>query len=442
MDTKINRRDFNKLSVLTGLGLTAGAVPNVLAASPNSTVTVAVAGLRSRGTELIQEFAPLKNCSIKYVIDVDDRYLPKAAETAEKLQNKRPQEIKDFRKALDDKDVDALIIATPDHWHAPMSIEAVKAGKHVYVEKPCGHNPAEGEMLVEAEKKYGKLMQMGNQRRSFRIVEQMIQEIREGVIGEVYFARTWYSRKRPPIGFGKVVPVPSCLDWDLWQGPAPRTDYRDNLHPYNWHWFWNWGTGEALNNGTHEIDVARWALDVDYPSKVTSLAGRFGYPNQDDWQAFDTQNLTAEYPEGKIITWEGLSCLTLTLCDTGRGVMIVGTKGCIEYRASDYKIFDMDHKLVRKESIAARSADPTNTADPGLSDYHAENFIDSILGKDTINSAMTDGHKSVLVGHLANIAARTGSTIKCNPRDGHILDNPEAQKLWSREYEAGWEPKV
>ena len=259
----ITRRDFNKVSALTGLGLATGLASNALGTSPNSTVTVAVAGIRSRGLGLTQKFASLKNCSVKYVIDVDSRYLPNAALEAEKIQTKRPAEIRDYRKALDDKDLDALIIATPEHWHAPMAIDAVKAGKHVYIEKPCSHNPAEGEMLIEAEEKYGKLMQMGNQRRSFRIVEKMIQEIREGAIGDVYYARTWYARKRMPIGFGKVVPVPSYLDWDLWQGPAPRTKYRDNIHPYNWHWFWNWGTGEVLTTGTHELDVARWAMDVD-----------------------------------------------------------------------------------------------------------------------------------------------------------------------------------
>lgn len=436
------RRNFNKASLLTGLGLSAGSVPSLSAASANSKVTIAVAGIHSRGLALTGKFASLKNCSVKYVIDVDSRFLPKAAQAAEEKQKKRPQEIKDFRRALEDKDVDALVIATPEQWHAPMAIEAVKAGKHVYVEKPCGHNPAEGEMLIKAEKKYGKLMQMGNQRRSFKIVEQMIQEIREGLIGDVYFARAWYSRKREPIGFGKVVPVPSYLDWDLWQGPAPRTAYRNNVHTYNWHWFWNWGTGEALNNGTHELDVARWALGVDYPSKVTSIAGRYHYNGQDDWEFFDTQNITVEFPKNKMITWEGISSHNINTCGGSRGVMICGKKGRIEFLSTSYKVYDLDGKLLRQENPSAKKTDDTNTVDPGLNDYHAENFIDSILGKDTINSPMTEGHKSVLLGHLGNIAARTGTIIKCDPKNGHILANPEAEKLWSRQYEPGWEPKV
>ena len=438
----ITRREFNKVSILTGLGLAAGNVHNVLGKNANSTVTVAVVGVCSRGLQLTQKFATLKNCSVKYVIDVDSRYLPKAAEEAEKIQNSRPQEIKDFRRALDDKDVDALVIATPDHWHTPMTIEAVKAGKHVYVEKPCGHNPAEGEMLIEAEKKYGKLIQMGNQRRSLPIAEQMIQEIHEGAIGNAYFARTWYSNKRGSIGFGKEVPVPAYLDWDLWQGPAPRKAYRDNVHPYNWHWFWNWGTGEALNNGTHELDVARWALGVDYPSKVTSLAGRMHYHGQDDWECFDTQNLSVEFSENKMITWEGISSVRFNTCGVQRGVMICGTKGRIEYTSPGYKVYDLNNKLLREEKFASKKTDVTNTADPGLNDRHAENFVNSILGQDTINSPMTEAHKSVLLGHLGNIAVRTGTTIQCDPKNGRIIDNPDAQKLWSRQYETGWEPKV
>ena len=439
---KMNRRDFNKLSALAGIGLAVGSVSDVIGASANSKVTLAIAGVGGRGKELASQFSRLKNCQIKYVVDVDSRMLPQAAERVLQSQSTRPLEITDYRKALDDKDVDALVVATPEQWHAPMAIEAVKAGKHVYVEKPCSHNPAEGEMLIAAEKKYGKVMQMGNQRRSFRIVEQMIKEIHEGAIGTAYMARTWYSRRRGPIGFGKVIPVPSYLNWDLWQGPAPRTDYRDNIHPYNWHWFWNWGTGEALNNGTHELDVARWALQAQYPTKVTSLGGRYHFNGQDDWEFFDTQNITCEFPDNKLITWEGISTQDINTCGGGRGAMIVGTKGRIEYLSSSYKVYDLDGKMIRDEAAGRRKADDTNTSDPGLEDYHALNFIESILGKSKPNSPMTEGHKSVLLGHLGNIAAKTGTMLNCDPANGHIIDNPVAEKLWKRQYEPGWEPKV
>jgi predicted dehydrogenase len=174
---------------------------------------------------------------------------------------------------LEKKDLDALVIAAPDHWHAPATILACQAGKHVYVEKPCSHNPHEGEMAIAAAAKYNRLVQMGSQRRSFDNVQKMVAELHSGIIGRAYFARGWYVNNRKSIGVGKVIPVPSNLNYDLWQGYAPRKPYKDNLIHYNWHWHWNWGTGEALNNGTHEIDVMRWGLGVDFPNKVTSSGG-------------------------------------------------------------------------------------------------------------------------------------------------------------------------
>ena len=171
--------------------------------------------------------------------------------------------------------MDAITIATPDHWHAPMAIAGLQAGKHVYVEKPCSHNPAEGALLVEAQKKYGKLVQMGTQQRSSPHTIEIVDKIHNGLIGRAYYAKAWYSNTRKSIGVGKEAPVPPQLDWDLWQGPAPRRPYKDNVQPYNWHWFRIWGTGETLNNGTHEVDVCRWALGVDYPKRVTSSGGRY-----------------------------------------------------------------------------------------------------------------------------------------------------------------------
>ncbi|AQT67412.1 4-carboxy-2-hydroxymuconate-6-semialdehyde dehydrogenase [Anaerohalosphaera lusitana] len=440
----MNRRDFIKSTSAATLGLGVMGLGSVAKAAPNEKVIVAVAGIRSRGNYLANKFAGLKNCEVKYVIDVDSRYLPSCAAGVEKTQGKKPQQISDFRKALDDKDVDAIVIATPDHWHAPMGIAALSAGKHVYVEKPCSHNPAEGELFVAAQKKYGKVVQMGNQRRSIGATQRMIKEIRDGVIGNPYFARTWYSRNRKPIGFGKEVDVPDYLDWDLWQGPAARTAYRSNVHPYNWHWFWRWGTGEALNNGTHELDIARWALGVEFPTKVTSLAGRYAYPDKDDWECFDTQNISIEFGGDKLITWEGISAGNTPINKQGRGVMILGDEGQIDYYADRYEVFDKNHNLVNKvDSVQAdENADQTDTTDPGLKDNHAGNFIQAIRGVEKVNSPIDEGHKSVLLGHLGNIAARTGTMLECDAANGHIKNNKTAQALWSREYAPGWEPKI
>ena len=239
-----------------------------------------------------------------------------------KEMGEAPVTDKDFRSILEQKDVDAITIATPDHWHTPMAIAGLQAGKHVYVEKPCSHNPAEGEMLVQAQQKYRKLVQMGTQQRSSPHTIEIVEKIHEGIIGRPYFAKAWYCNVRKSIGTGKEVPVPPQLDWDLWQGPAPRRPYKDNVQPYNWHWFRIYGTGETLNNGTHEVDVCRWALGVDYPKLVTASGGRYHF--KDDWQFYDTLVTSFEY-EDSMISWEGKSCQGMKYYGRDRGSTIMGT---------------------------------------------------------------------------------------------------------------------
>ena len=269
-------------------------------------------------------------------------------EAASKGQVK-PKGIADFRKALDDKSVDILSIAAPDHWHAPAALLGLKAGKHIYIEKPGSHNPAEAELLVEAMGKYNtKVVQMGNQRRSWPAVKEAIKSLHDGVIGRVYYARAWYTNTRPSIGKGKIVSAPPNLDYELWQGPAPRKPYMDNLIHYHWHWRWNWGTGEVVNNGTHFIDLARWGLQVEYPTKVYSTGGRYQY--QDDWETPDTQIATFDFEGGKTIAWEGRSCNQRGINDMGSGVSFHGEHGTLELHNNSYKIYDNKGKLMEANS--------------------------------------------------------------------------------------------
>ncbi|MFC2086680.1 Gfo/Idh/MocA family protein [Bacteroidota bacterium] len=271
----------------------------------------------------------------------------------------------------------------------------------------------------------------------------MIKEISEGIIGDVYFAHSWYSTARKPIGFGKEVPPPENLDWDLWQGPAPRVPYRDNIHPYNWHWFWHWGTGEALNNGTHMIDVARWAMGVEYPETVASQGGRFHYIGEDDWECPDTQTISYEFTNRKIITWEARSCNPFQLYGSAVGIIFYGTNGAIIYMTDSYKVYDKDNQLVNEvTSELTRKSDPRNTIDPGLGSDHTVNFIESIRGKQKLNAPIDEGHKSTLLCQMANISLRIGQSLHINQKTGRPIGNKEADKLWTREYESGWEPKV
>jgi predicted dehydrogenase len=382
------------------------------------------------------------NTEIAYICDVDDRAIAKGLEATTKMQKTAPQGVRDFRRALDDKNVDAISIATPDHWHAPMAILALAAGKHVFLEKPCSHNPREGELLVEAAEKYGRVVQMGNQRRSFSVMQEAIAQIHEGVIGRAYFARGWYANNRVSIGRGKPVAVPSWLDYELWQGPAPRRLYVDNLIHYNWHWHWNWGTGEALNNGTHEMDVCRWALQVDHPTKISSTGGRYHF--NDDWETPDTQVIGWEFPEGKSMSWEGRSCNGFPGVERHRGSMIYGTAGAALLDGEEYIIYDAKGKVVR-DVKPQKKVDATSTlSSTGLraDTAHFKNFADAIREGAKLASPIAEGHKSVLMLQLGNIAQRVGRTLHCDPANGHILNDDDAMKLWGREYEPGWEPKV
>lgn len=444
-----SRRDFIKNTSKGVAAVSFGAVlpafgaksyANIIGA--NERIRAASMGVNSRGLAVGTNFARQKNCEVAYCCEVDTRAADKFIDAVEKVQNKRPAAAPDFRKALEDKNLDVLIVTAPDHWHAPAAILACQAGKHVYLEKPCSHNPNEGELVVKAAKKHDRILQMGNQRRSWPNVIAAIGELQAGVIGRPYFAKTWYTNNRPSIGKGKEVEVPSWLNYDLWQGPAPRQPYRDNVIHYNWHWFWNWGTGEALNNGTHMVDLARWGLGVDYPIRVSSAGGRYRY--EDDWQTPDTQVINLEFNNNTCITWEGRSCNGRSVEDNSVGVIFYGDTGSLLIESGNsYKIYDLQNKLV-KEVKNNYTIDARNLSDPAqdLDALHIQNFFDGIRKGAKVNSDIVSGHQSTLLVQLGNIALRSGHTLNIDPKNGHILNDNDAMKYWSREYQQGWEPKV
>ena len=441
----MNRRDFLKRSSLTvaGLGLSSIAMPTVFAqGSPNKRLVFAVMGVNGRGNYLAKLFAKMPNCEVAYICDPDERAMNKTVTEVAAIQARKPIGEKDFRKALADKGVDALIIAAPDHWHAPAAIIACSMGKHVYVEKPISHNPNEGELVVQAARKNNCIVQMGAQRRSGTGLIQMIDDIRNDIIGNVYMAKTWYSNARGPMTL-KDAAVPAWLDYDLWQGPAPRKPYQEGLIHYDWHWRWHWGTGEALNNGTHEVDVARWGLGVEYPSRVSSLGGRYAF--NDAWETPDTQTISIEFPENKLITWEGRSCNRFKINDADRGVIFYGDKGTIvNPGGNSYTVYDNKNNEIKSIRDESDSQDTTNTVSAGgnLDEMHVINFIDCIRSGKMPTADCEIGHKSTLLVQLGNIAWRTKQTLEIDPKNGHILNNPTAQQFWGREYEKGWEPRV
>lgn len=450
MNTKSSRsrRRFIRTSV-AGAGLLAGGVlPGFSASSyrripgANEKIRASVMGVNSRGFALAQNFAYQDACDVVHICDVDRRATDKCIKGLESIQDLKPKAYGDFRKSLESSEVDVLVVAAPDHWHAPAALLALQAGKHVYLEKPCSHNPQEGEILVKAAMKYKKSIQMGNQRRSWPNVMEGIAELKNGIIGRPYFGKGWYTNNRESIGIGKPAAVPDWLDWDLWQGPAPRKPYQDNVVHYNWHWFWNWGTGEALNNGTHMIDLLRWGLGVDFPVKVSSNGGRFHF--KDDWETPDTQVINLDFKEGASMSWEGRSCNGRHIEGNSVGVIFYGENGALFIPSgNEYRVYDLKNKLV-KEKKDSRPVDPRDLANPAghLDALHILNFFDNISKGEKLKSDIDSGHKSTLLVQLGNIAQRVGHSLEINPQNGHILGDVAAQKLWSREYERGWEMKL
>jgi predicted dehydrogenase len=441
-DAGFDRREFIKKSVLAGtaFGLAGPYSMARGAGSANDQVTVAIMGGRSRARVLARSFADVHGTVVKSVFDVDSRPLAELADDLSRRQGRKPETGTDFRRALEDPDIDALVIGAPDHWHTPATIMALQAGKHVFVEKPASHNPAEAELIVRAQKRYNKVVQMGNQQRSSRETLQAMKDISEGMIGEPYYAKTFYANARESIGRGKVAPVPEWLDYELWQGPAPRTPYRDNVVHYNWHWFWKWGTGELLNNGTHEYDIARWALGVDLPVRVSSSGGRYHY--DDDWEFYDVQNVNLEFAEGKAINWEGRSANGFQLYNRGRGTTIHGTKGTIMIDRDGYILYDLDNNEI-KRLMDDQDVDPLDTVGGGsMTDMHVHNFVQAISRGEKLNSPIEEGQKSVLALHLGNISQFVGRSLNIDPLSGRIIGDPEAMSMWSRQYESGWEPSI
>ena len=444
MSKHLDRRNFIKTSGAAGLGvgLWTSASPLFGKNAPGNKVVVAVMGLNGRGSNLADEITKIDGMEIAYICDVDDAMIAKGIKQVvdSKSQTRKPQGVKDFRKALEDKEVDALVVAAPDHWHTPATLIALDAGKHVYVEKPCGHNPREGEMLLEAQKKYGKVIQMGNQQRSADKSIEVVQQIRDGLIGTPYFGKAWYANTRESIGKGQQVEVPAGLDYELWQGPAPRRPYQDNLIHYNWHWFENWGTGEICNNGTHEIDVCRWALGVDYPTLVSSQGGR--YHDDDDWEFYDTQVTSFDFDDKKTITWEGRSCNGRPVEGRGRGSAIYGTEGTVIVDRNGYEVYDHNNELVKEVKAESEAATMDTRGGDMMTRTHMDNFRAGIVDDARLNSPIEEGHKSVLLCHLGNIAQKMKRSLTIDPANGHIKDDSEAMGRWGREYASGWEPDV
>lgn len=434
-----HRRDFIKSSAATVATSALGFNIKARAGSPNDTIRVAVVGFRAQGNAHIKEYLKMPNVEVAALCDVDETVLKKGCGEVEKASGKKPKEYADLRKLLEDKSIDAVSIATPNHWHSLMGIWACQTGKDVYVEKPCSHSYWEGKQLVAAARKYNRIVQHGTNSRSTAALREGMQKLREGVIGDVYMARGLCFKWRDTIGKKADAPVPAGVDYDLWLGPASKRAFNPNRFHYNWHWNWEYGNGDIGNQGIHEMDICRWGLGVTLPTKVYSMGDHFMF--DDDQQTPNTQIANLEFNQGgkkKIIVFEVRHWMSNNEAGIGQktsnrdefdsnciGNIFYGSEGFMAIEGyNSYKTF-----LGRKQ-------EPGPSRREGGSNW--ENFIKAVRSRkrEDLNADIEEGHHSSALMHLANISYRLGRSLDFDPAKEQIVKDAEANSMLRDKYRA------
>lgn len=422
-----NRREFLKQ---TGQGVAAtaalGWASEAAAKEGSEPLTIGVIGVGGMGGNHLNQLVRNADVRVAYVCDVDQNRLEQAAKTVESAAGKAPSAVKDLRRVLDDKTIDAVWIATPDHWHAPAAILACQAGKHVYVEKPCSHNLREGRLMIETARKHQRVMQVGTQSRSTPHVMEAIKRLHAGEIGEVLVAKAWNSQRRRSIGHATPSDPPATLDYDLWLGPAPLTPYQSNLLPGIWRWWYAFGAGDMGNDGVHDIDLARWGLGATtHPSRIAALGGKYFF--DDDQQFPDTQYVVFEYPgqgRTKQLIFEQRIWSPYVQEGYENGNAFYGTEGMLLLgKQGGYKVFGPRNKLI----------DEVKGGSPDLVAHH-RNFIECVREGKQPQADIEVHFPSTALCHLGNIATRVGRVIRFDPQREQIVDDSEANKLVRREY--------
>ena len=433
----MDRRDFLQHTGQTAAGASlVGALSGAQArAAANDRVTVCVTGVRGRGNSLLRTFAALPKVDVKYVCDLDEGVLHNRADQVASLVGRRPETIQDYRRALDDDAVDALVLGTPDHWHALPTIHACQAGKDVYVEKPDGHNLIEGRTMVAAARKHRRVVQLGTQARSGKHIRAAMAYLAAGNIGKALFAKAWESSRQGSIGHPPDREAPPGVDYDFWLGPAPKRPFNPNRFHGRWRWFLDYGTGDLGNDGVHRLDIARWALETavrarneelpTVPRSVAASGGKYYFDDDQEWP--DTMMVTYDYP-GRILTYEMRVWNAYPFEGESEGAAVFGDEGYVVIGNSRWRAFDRRGKQIKEES-------------GGYNDTgHAQNFIDCMHSREKpVADLETVGHPSSMLCHLGNCAWRAGRTLQFNPANYTFTGDAEANQFLTRpEYRKPW----
>ncbi|HKX31913.1 MAG TPA: Gfo/Idh/MocA family oxidoreductase [Blastocatellia bacterium] len=433
------RRDFIKSSVaVSAAAATLGFNIKASAGSPNDTIRVAVVGLRGQGNAHLGAYSRMPNVEVAALCDVDESILTQRCQAIEKGTGRKPKEYVDIRKLLEDKSIDAVSIATPNHWHSLMGIWACQAGKDVYLEKPCSHTYWEGKQLVAAARKYNRIVQHGTNSRSSVALREAMQKLQEGVIGEVYMARGLCYKWRDTIGRKPDEPVPAGVHYDLWLGPAPQRPFNPNRFHYNWHWNWDYGNGDIGNQGIHEMDICRWGLGVTLPTKVCSMGGHFMF--DDDQVTPNTQISTLEFTRNgkkKIIVFEVRHWMTNNEAGIGQrpgADGLVNDSNCIGnvfYGSEGYMSID---GYTSYRTFLGKKQEPGPSRREGGSNW--QNFIDALRNRKQggLNAEIEEGHLSSALVHLSNISYRLGRSLTFDPVKEQVQKDSEATAMLRRQY--------
>lgn len=435
----MNRRRFLKSSlgaaVVAG---TAGSISGRSVLGANEKIVVGVMGIKGRGGELAGWFAARDDVDVAYLADVDSRLFRARAKKIEDISGKEPKVVQDFHRMLDDKDVDAIVIATPDHWHALGTILACQAGKDVYVEKPTCHSIWEGRKMIEAARNHNRIVQVGTQNRSAEYCIKALEYIRSDDFGSVHFVRVLNSKPRNTIGKRRDKAVPQGVDYDMWLGPAKKRPFNENHFHYSWHWFWEYSGGDIVNDGVHQIDIARWLIGRKYPNSVSSAGGMHFF--QDDQETPDTHLVNWEFDRLTMVfeqtLWTPYMKKTpFEMRDTdnlpnwpfsGTRIEVYGSKQqmYLGRHGGGWQAYDGDGK-----SIAIESGRFTN-------EEHIQNFIECVRSRKRPNADVEEGHLSTLLCHYGNIAYRVGRKLHIDAKTEGFVDDEEANGLVKRTYRA------